>query len=157
MRERRGPSRARGTVPGSCEQALKTWLEGRLDSWKAGIEVVAMDGIGWAPSSAAAEELPGTVPVMDPSTPAPQPLGIDEREHEPLRAPLPAQRDLHHQRPPLPGRYCRQTQQLPRHHLWPPHPHKKHLPNSLVPPLDTTIHSARSRCFSILLNNIISC
>lgn len=58
VRERRGPSRTRGTVPGSCEQALKTWLEGRPDSWKAGIEVVAMDGIGWAPSSAAAEELP---------------------------------------------------------------------------------------------------
>lgn len=52
--------------PGSCERALKTWLEGRPDSWKAGIEVVGMDGIGWAPSSAAAEELPGSVPMMDP-------------------------------------------------------------------------------------------
>ena len=28
--------------------------------------MVGMDGIGWAPSSAAAEELPGSVPMMDP-------------------------------------------------------------------------------------------
>lgn len=117
VRERRGPSRTRGIVTGHFKKTLKTWLAGEPDSWKAGIEVVAMDGIGWAPRSAASEELPGSVPVMAPSTPAPQPLGIGEREHEPLRAPLPAQRDLHHQRPPLPGRYCRRTQQLPRHHL----------------------------------------
>lgn len=69
VRERRDPSRARGTVPGSCEQALKTWLEGRPDSWKAGIEVVAMDGIGWAPSSAAAEELLGSTPREPPPRP----------------------------------------------------------------------------------------
>ena len=69
VRERRDPSRARGTVPGSCEQALRTWLEGRPDSWKAGIEVVAMDGIGWAPSSAAAEELLGSTPREPPPRP----------------------------------------------------------------------------------------
>ena len=45
VRERHGPSRALDIVPGRCEQALKTWLAGRPNSWNAGIEVVAMDGI----------------------------------------------------------------------------------------------------------------
>lgn len=66
VRERRGPSRTRGIVTGHFKKTLKTWLAGEPDSWKAGIEVVAMDGIGWAPKSAASEELPGSVPVMDP-------------------------------------------------------------------------------------------
>ena len=66
VRERRGPSRTRGIVTGHFKKTLKTWLAGEPDSWKAGIEVVAMDGIGWAPRSAASEELPGSVPVMDP-------------------------------------------------------------------------------------------
>ena len=36
VRERRGPSRARGIVPGRCEQALKTWLAGRPGSREGG-------------------------------------------------------------------------------------------------------------------------
>ena len=84
VRERRGPSHARGIFPGRCEQVLKTWLAGKADSWKAGIEVVAMDGIGWAPSSAAAEELPGSVPVMDPSTPTSAPKPWTSADNAPV-------------------------------------------------------------------------
>ena len=36
VRERCGPSRARGIVPGRCEQALTTWLSGRPSSREGG-------------------------------------------------------------------------------------------------------------------------
>ena len=73
VRDRRGPSRTRGIVTGHFKKALKTWLAGEPDSWKAGIEVVAMDGIGWAPRSAAAEKLPGSTPREPPPRPPARP------------------------------------------------------------------------------------
>ncbi|NMR32578.1 transposase, partial [Crystallibacter degradans] len=42
-----------------------TWLQERPQEWRDGVEVVAMDGFSGF-KSAAAEELPDAVPVMDP-------------------------------------------------------------------------------------------
>ena len=78
--------------------------------------------------------------------PPPQPLGKGhEREHQPPRAPLPAQRHPHHQ-PPTPARAPSPTNRAtaPAPPSTTP-PHKRHSPNSLPPPLDTT-HSQPQPC-----------
>jgi len=60
-----GPARLLDMVEGRSKQAFKTWLAGREESWRAGVEVVAMDGfIGF--KTATTEELPDAVAVMDP-------------------------------------------------------------------------------------------
>jgi transposase len=52
-------------VEGRSKQALKTWLAEREESWRNRVEVVAMDGFtGFV--TAASEELPDAVAVMDP-------------------------------------------------------------------------------------------
>lgn len=65
IRDGTGPSRLLDMVEGRSKQVLATWLQGRPQAWRDGVEVVAMDGFSGF-KSAAAEELPDAVPVMDP-------------------------------------------------------------------------------------------
>ena len=52
-------------VDGRSKQTFKTWLEGREQTWRDQVEVVAMDGFtGFR--TAAAEEIPQAVAAMDP-------------------------------------------------------------------------------------------
>ncbi|PFG33780.1 transposase [Sanguibacter antarcticus] len=60
-----GPSRLLDMVAGRSKQVFKTWLSGRPQDWRDGVEVVAMDGFTGF-KTAAAEELPQAVAVMDP-------------------------------------------------------------------------------------------
>ena len=52
-------------IEGRSEQAFKQWLAERPQAWRSGVEVVAMDGFTGF-KTAAAEELPDAVAVMDP-------------------------------------------------------------------------------------------
>lgn len=65
IRDGTGPSRLLDMVEGRSKQAFSTWLQARPQHWRDQIEVVAMDGFSGF-KSAAAEELPAAVPVMDP-------------------------------------------------------------------------------------------
>ena len=60
-----GPARLLDMVEGRSKAVFKQWLAGRPQAWRDGIEVVAMDGFSGF-KTAAAEELPDAVPVMDP-------------------------------------------------------------------------------------------
>lgn len=60
-----GPSRLLDMVEGRSKSVFKAWLAGRPEVWRAGIEVVAMDGFSGF-KTAAAEEIPTAVAVMDP-------------------------------------------------------------------------------------------
>ena len=60
-----GPARLLDLVPGRSATALRTWLQGRDQTFRDGVRVVAMDGFGGY-KSAATEELPDAVTVMDP-------------------------------------------------------------------------------------------
>ena len=60
-----GPARLLDMVEGRSKQAFKTWLTDRPQAWRDGVEVVAMDGFTGF-KTAAAEELPDAVAVMDP-------------------------------------------------------------------------------------------
>jgi transposase len=64
-REKTGPARLLDMVEGRSKAVFKQWLAGRPQAWRDGIEVVAMDGFTGF-KTAAAEELPDAVPVMDP-------------------------------------------------------------------------------------------
>lgn len=65
IRDGTGPARLPDMVEGRSKQAFKTWLAEQQESWRDGVEVVAMDGFTGF-KTAAAEELPGAVAVMDP-------------------------------------------------------------------------------------------
>jgi len=65
IRDSTGPARLLDMVEGRSKQAFKQWLAHRPKAWRDGIEVVAMDGFTGF-KTAAAEELPTAVPVMDP-------------------------------------------------------------------------------------------
>ncbi|WP_420192174.1 ISL3 family transposase [Xanthomonas campestris] len=65
IRDGTGPSRLLDMVEGRSKQVFATWLNERPEAWREGVEVVAMDGFSGF-KSAAAEELPEAVPVMDP-------------------------------------------------------------------------------------------
>ncbi len=52
-------------VEGRSKQAFKQWLAARSQAWRDQVEVVAMDGFTGF-KTAAAEELPKAVTVMDP-------------------------------------------------------------------------------------------
>lgn len=60
-----GPARLLDMVEGGSKQAFKTWLAHRPQDWRDGVQVVAMDGFTGF-KTAAAEELPDAVAVMDP-------------------------------------------------------------------------------------------
>lgn len=51
-------------VEGRCKQVLKTWPEAQTPAFRNGIEIVAMDGFTGF-KTAAAEEIPDAVAVMD--------------------------------------------------------------------------------------------
>ncbi|MDZ8172471.1 ISL3 family transposase [Microbacterium xanthum] len=64
-RNKTGPARLLDMVEGRSKAVCKQWLAARPEQWSKGIEVVAMDGFAGF-KTAAAEELPDAVPVMDP-------------------------------------------------------------------------------------------
>ncbi len=65
IRDGTGPARLLDMVEGRTKHAFKTWLAARPQAWRDGIEVVAMDGFTGF-KTAATEELPEAVAVMDP-------------------------------------------------------------------------------------------
>jgi transposase len=52
-------------IPGRSKAAFKAWLTQRPEAWREAVEVVAMDGFTGF-KTAAAEEIPAAVAVMDP-------------------------------------------------------------------------------------------
>jgi len=65
IRDGTGPARLLDMVEGRSKQAFKQWLAERPESWRDGVEVVAMDGFTGF-KTATTEELPDAVAVMDP-------------------------------------------------------------------------------------------
>jgi transposase len=65
VRDGSGAARLLDMVEGRSKQAFKTWLAGRPPAWRDAVEVVAMDGFTGF-KTAAVEELPDVVTVMDP-------------------------------------------------------------------------------------------
>ncbi len=65
VRDGSGPARLLDMVEGRSKSAFKTWLNDRPQAWRDGVEVVAMDGFTGF-KTAAAEEVPDAVAVMDP-------------------------------------------------------------------------------------------
>jgi transposase len=65
IRDGTGPARLLDMVDGRSKQAFKSWLADRDQTWRDGVEVVAMDGFTGF-KTATAEELPDAVAVMDP-------------------------------------------------------------------------------------------
>ena len=60
-----GPARLLDMVEGRSKRVFKTWLAERGQAWRDTVEVVAMDGFAGF-KTAATEELPDAVAVMDP-------------------------------------------------------------------------------------------
>jgi transposase len=65
VREGTGPARLLDMVEGRSKAVFKEWLEAQTPLFRNGIEVVAMDGFTGF-KTAASEELPDAVAVMDP-------------------------------------------------------------------------------------------
>jgi transposase len=65
IRSGTGPARLLDMVEGRSKAAFKAWLAERPQAWREAVEVVAMDGFTGF-KTAAAEELPDAVAVMDP-------------------------------------------------------------------------------------------
>jgi transposase len=64
-RNKTGAARLLDVVEGRSKAVFKQWLADRPQAWRDGVDVVAMDGFTGF-KTAAAEELPDAVPVMDP-------------------------------------------------------------------------------------------
>ncbi|MGH3847480.1 MAG: ISL3 family transposase [Pseudonocardiaceae bacterium] len=65
VRDGTGPARLLDMVEGRSKQAFGQWLADQPQEWRDGVEVVAMDGFSGF-KTAATEELPEAVTVMDP-------------------------------------------------------------------------------------------
>lgn len=65
VRQKSGPARLLDMIPGRSKAVFKTWLADRDPAWKNNIEVVAMVGFTGF-KTAAAEELPAAVEVLEP-------------------------------------------------------------------------------------------
>ncbi len=65
IRDGTGPARLLDMAEGRSKQAFKQWLNQRPQAWRDRVEVVAMDGFTGF-KTAAAEEIPDAVAVMDP-------------------------------------------------------------------------------------------
>lgn len=65
VREWTGPARLLDIVEGRSKAVFKTWPEGHPEAWKAGPQVIAMDGFTGF-KTAAVEEVPDAVTIMDP-------------------------------------------------------------------------------------------
>jgi hypothetical protein len=72
VRDGTGPSRLPDMVEGRSKQVFKTWLEAQTPAFRDRIEIVAMDGFTGF-KTAAAEEIPDAVAVMDPFMLSPWP------------------------------------------------------------------------------------
>jgi transposase len=64
-RNKTGPARLLDMIEGRSKAVFKAWLNAQTAQFRAGIEIVAMDGFTGF-KTAAAEELPDAAPVMDP-------------------------------------------------------------------------------------------
>jgi transposase len=64
-RDGTGAARLLDMVEGRSKHAFKQWLRSRPKRWRDGVDVVAMDGFTGF-KTAAAEEIPDAVPVLDP-------------------------------------------------------------------------------------------
>jgi transposase len=65
VRDGTGPARLLDMIEGRSKHAFQHWLADRPKEWRDGVEVVAMDGFSGF-KTAATEELPDAVTVMDP-------------------------------------------------------------------------------------------
>lgn len=65
VRENTGPARLLDMVAGRSKKVFRDWLAARPAEWRDRVQVVAMDGFTGF-KSAAAEQIPGAVEVMDP-------------------------------------------------------------------------------------------
>ena len=65
IRNGTGPSRLLDLVPGRSKDVFRQWLRGQSPSFRAGIDVIAMDGFTGF-KTAAAEVVPDATAVMDP-------------------------------------------------------------------------------------------
>lgn len=65
VRDKSGPARLLDMVEGRSKAVFKTWLAHQSDTWRQQVKVVAMDGFTGF-KTAANEELPHAVTVMDP-------------------------------------------------------------------------------------------
>lgn len=65
LRDGTGPARLLDMVEGRSKAVFTTWLAARPKPWRDGVEVVAMDGFSGF-KTAAVEEVPQSVTVMDP-------------------------------------------------------------------------------------------
>ena len=65
VQDKTGPARLLDMIEGRSKAAFKAWLAARPKSWRGRVEVVAMDGFTGF-KTAANEELPQAVTVMDP-------------------------------------------------------------------------------------------
>ncbi len=65
VRDKIGPARLLDMIEGRSKNAFQRWLSQRPQSWRDGVEVVAMDGFSGF-KTATTEELPDAVAVMDP-------------------------------------------------------------------------------------------
>ena len=65
VRDGTGRARLLDLVEGRSKQVFKTWLESQTREFRAGVEIVAMDGFAGF-KSATAEAVPDATAVMDP-------------------------------------------------------------------------------------------
>ena len=65
VKNKTGPARLLDMVEGRSKKAFKAWLAARRQAWKDKVQIVAMDGFTGF-KTAAEEELPQAVEVMDP-------------------------------------------------------------------------------------------
>jgi transposase len=65
VRDQRGPARLLDMIEGRSKKVFADWLAGRPHWWRGRVQIVAMDGFAGF-KSAAAEQLPDAVEVMDP-------------------------------------------------------------------------------------------
>ena len=66
VRDRTGPARLLDMVEGRSKQVFKTWLSERDETWRAAVEVVAMDGFAGFKTAAVQELKEDVTVVMDP-------------------------------------------------------------------------------------------
>ena len=66
VRDRTGPARLLDMVEGRSKQVFKTWLSERDETWRAAVEVVAMDGFTGFKTAVVEELADDVTVVMDP-------------------------------------------------------------------------------------------
>ena len=133
IRDGTGPARLLDMVEGRSKQAFKTWLAARPEAWRAGVEVVAMDGFtgfktatttpGGKPSRgrprhAAARRISPSAPPDARRSSAHRPRSPPRRDPRPPGRRRPPRRPRHHPRSRTRRRTPRRTHRRSRR----PHP-----------------------------------